>query len=80
MVTEGKGEETGVTDPGSGEVGIGTEGRIEELEVGERGMNLEEMGKMCKSCGGGGEKPTEGPRTGSRMQVTGNVLETKTIG
>lgn len=76
---------------GSGEVGMGVEmdkvgwDRIHQLEVGGRGMNLEQMGQMKgremnKSCGIGGEKPTEGLRTGSRMQVTENILENKTTG
>lgn len=48
-------------------------------------MNLEQIGQikgreMNMSCGIGGENPTEGLRTGSRMQVTGNILESKTIG
>lgn len=48
-------------------------------------MNLEQMGQMKgremnMSCGIGGGKPAEGLRTGSGMQVTGNILENKTIG
>lgn len=93
MVTEGRRETTGVIAPerGGREVGMGVEmdkvgrDRIHHLEVGGRGMNLEQMGQMKgremnKSCGIGGEKPTEGLRTGSRMQVTETILENKTTG
>ena len=48
-------------------------------------MNLEQIDQikgreMNMSCGIGGENPTEGLRTGSSVQVTGNTLESKTIG